>query len=329
MPQLTTLGTLTLRVDGTDCLSGRRKVLALLAYLAQSPGPVPRDLLASLFWPCREAERARHSLRQALSELRNAVGAVLVVGQNEVGVGHGLEADTAALAAAAEADDATRVRALWAGDFLAGLDDLGGTAWMNWLAGERSRLRALRDRAAGPSPAVVPSPGPVQATRQPAPSSITAAPRWAAGHEPATVFTPTREITVGLLGTLSTEARSALEAAAVLGDEVTEAHLAALASLRGRTLASALEELGERRMLLPSAQGWHFSSPGARHRVLAMISGDRRRQLAAAAERMLGEPVGLESATTAAAPSGGRRLVTLLLGSVTLLAALTVALPRP
>lgn len=51
------------------------KVLALLAYIAvESDRPHQRVFLATLLWPDQPDERARHSLRQALSILRRMIG---------------------------------------------------------------------------------------------------------------------------------------------------------------------------------------------------------------------------------------------------------------
>ncbi|HAE58939.1 MAG TPA: SARP family transcriptional regulator, partial [Anaerolineae bacterium] len=50
------------------------KVRALLVYLAlENDRPHRRESLASLFWPEQPEERARQSLRQALSNLRQAL----------------------------------------------------------------------------------------------------------------------------------------------------------------------------------------------------------------------------------------------------------------
>ncbi|MBA2277809.1 MAG: winged helix-turn-helix domain-containing protein, partial [Chloroflexia bacterium] len=54
---------------------GAGKALALLAYLAVTPDrPRPRESLAALLWPEQPEENARHSLRQALTTLRKAIG---------------------------------------------------------------------------------------------------------------------------------------------------------------------------------------------------------------------------------------------------------------
>jgi predicted ATPase/DNA-binding SARP family transcriptional activator len=66
------LGTIQLH-HGQQPLRGTAyaKVLGLLAYLAAESGrPHPRSTLAALLWPDQPDERARHSLRQALSTLR-------------------------------------------------------------------------------------------------------------------------------------------------------------------------------------------------------------------------------------------------------------------
>lgn len=53
-----------------------RKQFALLARLAwEAPRPLSRDYLIDLFWPAAEPKAARHSLAQALSALRAALGA--------------------------------------------------------------------------------------------------------------------------------------------------------------------------------------------------------------------------------------------------------------
>jgi DNA-binding SARP family transcriptional activator len=51
-----------------------RKAQAVLAYLALRPGqPVARASVAALVWPDVPASRARHSLRQMLVALRQAL----------------------------------------------------------------------------------------------------------------------------------------------------------------------------------------------------------------------------------------------------------------
>ncbi len=74
--ELRLLGTFQARLDGlpvTGFESG--KVRALLAYLAvESDGPHTRDELAVLLWPDQPDQTARTNLRQALANLRQAIG---------------------------------------------------------------------------------------------------------------------------------------------------------------------------------------------------------------------------------------------------------------
>ena len=61
----------------------RRKALALLAYLAATPDPQARAILAALFWPEADDSTARASLRRALVELRQVVGAEWLLAEGE------------------------------------------------------------------------------------------------------------------------------------------------------------------------------------------------------------------------------------------------------
>ena len=61
--------------DGTPAAAGLgAKALALLAFLALEPGPHSRDEVAALLWGEFPDEKAKASLRQALTHLRDAVG---------------------------------------------------------------------------------------------------------------------------------------------------------------------------------------------------------------------------------------------------------------
>ncbi len=54
---------------GVECAIERRKALALVAYLALSDRPAPRDVLATLLWPELDQDRARAALRSTLPVL--------------------------------------------------------------------------------------------------------------------------------------------------------------------------------------------------------------------------------------------------------------------
>ena len=95
---LTTLGELRLEGTAGSVLSGRRKELVLLAYLARrAPRPVSRDELAALLWGERDEEKARQSLRQALHQLRQALGSAIDVTNDKVRIADGAVALDATL----------------------------------------------------------------------------------------------------------------------------------------------------------------------------------------------------------------------------------------
>lgn len=146
-PRLLTLGTLAL-VDGAPGAPalGPRK-LALLAYLALANRPLKRDHLAEVFWGDRDDVRARHSLREALSALRRALGHELIArGGDVVALAEpaALVIDARELRAASAARDFSLVLALHAAPFLEGVHVSGASsAFEQWLATERTDLERL------------------------------------------------------------------------------------------------------------------------------------------------------------------------------------------
>ncbi len=142
MMQLTSLGRLDLIVEGASLLQGRRKLLSVLVYLARARGPVSRAQLAELFWPVEDEVRARRSVRQALTELRRAVGPALQDQHDTVGIAVGsLELDASLLEAAVSRGQYQRAVDLWGGEFLAGLEEVAGENLCAWLETERQGLR--------------------------------------------------------------------------------------------------------------------------------------------------------------------------------------------
>lgn len=145
---LHTLG--ELRLDGADqALSSRRKELTLLAFIARrSPRGTTRDELSSLLWEDRDRSRARQSLRQALLELKRVLGDSLLTDGEVVSVGPGgPRLDVSVVEEHLEAGRLPEGIGAWRGEFLTGLDDIGGEAFRGWLEGERAALRT-RIRAA-------------------------------------------------------------------------------------------------------------------------------------------------------------------------------------
>ncbi len=68
------LGQPRVALSGSAIAFPRRKILALLAYLAVTTRPCTRDELAELLFPERSSERARADLRQTLCYLRDSIG---------------------------------------------------------------------------------------------------------------------------------------------------------------------------------------------------------------------------------------------------------------
>jgi DNA-binding SARP family transcriptional activator/TolB-like protein len=162
--RLRTLGAIDLiDSDGKEVRSllAQSKRLALLVYLALAPPPHfrRRDTVLALFWPDLDDEHARGALRQALSYLRQTLGADTVVtrGVDDIGVSPTLlECDVSRFEQAVAAGDAGTALALYTGNFLEGLHvSDNAQEFDEWIAGERARLRtiarngarALADRA--------------------------------------------------------------------------------------------------------------------------------------------------------------------------------------
>lgn len=122
-----------------------RKQLALLVYLALEARdrPVSRDVLVDLFWSDVPAARGRHSLSQALTAIRQALGRDAVAG------GAGAVRLTADLAT--DLDGAVNGDAGAGGPDLAAplreLESAGGPAFAHWV--DASRERCLRLARAG------------------------------------------------------------------------------------------------------------------------------------------------------------------------------------
>ncbi|MDJ0754116.1 MAG: BTAD domain-containing putative transcriptional regulator [Ardenticatenaceae bacterium] len=76
----------------------RRKVVALLAYLAQTGRPHSRESLAALFWPNFDQSKALANLRRELTRIRKEVGDILTADRLQVAISDTVDVwvDTAA-----------------------------------------------------------------------------------------------------------------------------------------------------------------------------------------------------------------------------------------
>ena len=149
------------------------KRLALLAYLAMTgtTGFQRRDLLLPLFWPELTESGARNALRQAVHQLRRALGADVVLSRGT----DMLAADESRLWCDARAFEAALSRgaldeamALYGGDLLPGFALEGAPEFDRWLEDMRVFLRRRATRS--------PTDASARATR-PAQSRAPAGPR--------------------------------------------------------------------------------------------------------------------------------------------------------
>lgn len=134
--------------DGPVVL-GAGKPSALLAYLALAANRAAlRDECADLLWSNMERERSRLSLRQALWQLRTALGSDSVEsdGQRLV-LRADISVDLLDFRAAAEARRPEAL-ALFAGRFMETVSFPGGAAFEQWADLERARADALLLHAA-------------------------------------------------------------------------------------------------------------------------------------------------------------------------------------
>src|SRR5687767_2282423 len=134
--------------SGSPVTPSRRKAQALLAFLALHAGQAqPRDKLAALLWSETPARRARHSLRQALLEVRRALppGGLVEDGEAIAMDPGSVEIDVAVferLVTGGTPPGLEQAAALYRGDLLEGLG-VQDAPFEEWLLAERERLREL------------------------------------------------------------------------------------------------------------------------------------------------------------------------------------------
>ena len=153
--RLVTLGRLTLigaAGEEDTSLAKRRFKLALLSVLAMARRPIPRDSLLEMFWGDHDEQRARHSLSNALSSLRRALGQRAITTRDaDVSLASDLplEVDALDLAEAVQEKDFARAVDLYQGPFLDGVHIDDSPAFDQWVSRERRRLEALFLQACG------------------------------------------------------------------------------------------------------------------------------------------------------------------------------------
>ena len=145
------------REDGEVVPVPLRKGQAVLACLACSPeAPIPREILASLFWAECDERQARQNLRQVLFKLGQLLvdGGVPILQTDKHSVWLETEAlwiDVQAfegLLAQGTPDAVAQAAALYTGDFLTGLH-VQSPDFDDWRAARRTRFEDLVMRALG------------------------------------------------------------------------------------------------------------------------------------------------------------------------------------
>jgi len=115
------------------------KTLALLAFLALEPGPHSRTEVTALLWGEYPEEKAKASLRQALTHLRDALGDLLYVDRASVELREPLQCDVAEFLRLAD-QDPTAAIAIDIPRFLGGLTIRNSSGWDEWAEERRLEL---------------------------------------------------------------------------------------------------------------------------------------------------------------------------------------------
>ena len=152
--RLLTLGRLALLdPSGSEdrTLGTRRRKLAVLAYLALARRPVSRDALVEMFWGDQDEERARHSLSDALSHLRRALGSEAITTRRAdiaLDPAAPLRVDMVELLAAASAKRFGEVTGLYEGPFLDAVHLRDSPQWEQWVTLQKSTAERHFEMAA-------------------------------------------------------------------------------------------------------------------------------------------------------------------------------------
>jgi len=141
------LGEFSFRCAGRPVDIPGGKIRGLVAFLACDRRRFAlREKLADLLWSNSSDQRARQSLRQVLSTLRQTLGSEsVIVEQDRICLSQTVSCDVPRFLSLIEAGDTESMRkavALYRGDLLSGFS-IAAEPFMDWLAAERARLRDL------------------------------------------------------------------------------------------------------------------------------------------------------------------------------------------
>jgi len=149
---LTTFGGLRFFLgDNREVRLPTRKTAALVAYLGMHAGRrFSREALSGLFWTDKTDSQARHSLSQALSDIRKTFGEGLVHTDGQAAWMDPKRINIDAcelprLVSERTLSSLERAAALYQGEFLE-FAELGQEGFDDWLMSERERLRQVAQR---------------------------------------------------------------------------------------------------------------------------------------------------------------------------------------
>ena len=120
-----------------------RKALALVVYLAITPGNRSREELADLLWSDQSQEQATRNLRVVLSDIRKKIGDYLFIDRNSVAIHKNMDirVDVHQLKEAIETENLDAAISLYKGDFLESFYLRGASRFENWQVFEREKIK--------------------------------------------------------------------------------------------------------------------------------------------------------------------------------------------
>jgi DNA-binding SARP family transcriptional activator len=146
---ISVLGPLVIESDHCRLGNVPTKARALLAFLAAQRGQaVGRERLTDLLWPRQRSERASHSLRNCLFQLRQALGpsaSCFMVTDHRACRIRDVVCDLDRFERLSRSQDPSELQAaadLYRGEFLAG-SDIDSEPFQEWLGAERGRTLAV------------------------------------------------------------------------------------------------------------------------------------------------------------------------------------------
>ena len=146
------LGAPRVLIDGAPAPLSRKRVRAILFYLAAERKPAPRTTLAWLFWPDKDPHTASRNLSIHLSYLKSALNNdIVVASQGTVALADFVETDVNdyfALANGTNRNDAKNALGLFRGPFLDGFSLKDADPFDQWAASEAEQWRNRRIDAA-------------------------------------------------------------------------------------------------------------------------------------------------------------------------------------